>query len=348
MKIIQVIGSLGDGGAEKVVLTLDRLFKKNNIDSKIIVLKEKNFYDTKDCTIINLNKKKSQAKKSLIKLLKQENPNLILAHMQDMSRLLKDLKWDNIYNIIHTDIYSRLQKENLWKRFKKLKDFKKVYSNKQIITVSNGIKKNFLKLNIPTKSIQTIYNPFPIKEIQKLANKHKIKENNYIIFVGSLREVKNPQLLLNTFSLLNDKTLKLIIVGDGPLKKELTTLAKSLNILSRVNFLGWATNPYPYIKNAKVLVLSSSIEGFSNVLVEALILHTPVVSTNCPSGPNEILQNELSQFLVELDNKTALAKKIESAIKSYPNITPKYYHKFDENNILKEYISLTKKKNEYK
>ena len=124
MKIIQIIGSLGDGGAERVVLNLDKLFRREGFISKIVVLKEKTFYNIDNSLIINLNIHKSKAKEPLIKLLRDEKPNVILVHMQDMSRLIKDLDWDNIYNFIHTDIYERLNHINFFRRYKKRKDFK--------------------------------------------------------------------------------------------------------------------------------------------------------------------------------------------------------------------------------
>jgi len=84
---------------------------------------------------------------------------------------------------------------------------------------------------------------------------------------------------------------------------------------------GFQKNPYPIIKNAKLTVLSSEREGLPRVLVESLILKTPIVSTNCPSGPEEIMTGELSAYLTKLNNPADLAEKIDQALDRYPEIT---------------------------
>lgn len=342
MKIIQVIGSLGDGGAEKVVLNLDLLFKKSSIDSKIIVLEEKTFYNIADNTIINLSTKKSKAKKLLIKLLQKENADLILLHMQDMSRLLQSLEWNNIYNIIHTDIYQRLQYAGVFKKFKKIRDFKKVYRSKHIITVSKNIQEGIKKLDIKPSSIQTIYNPFNFTKLNTLANAFIPHEKNYIVHVASLRDVKRQDILLHAFA--NMKTEKqLLILGDGPNKEKLIFLAKKLKISKRVHFLGWIQNPYPYIKYADLFVLSSEAEGLPTVLIESLILHTPIVSTDCNSGPREIMTNNLKPYLVQVNNVNALTETIALSLKTYPQISPQHYQRFHQDIMLKTYLNLISK-----
>jgi len=339
MKIIQIIGSLGNGGAEKTVLNNDLMFKEYGYDSKIVVLHEKDYYNTDAHEIINLNVRKSKAKKPLKKLLLNEKPSLILAHMQDMGRVLKRLKWDNIYNVVHTDIYERMKNDGWWKRFKKLKDYYNIYSNTNIITVSEGIKQNFANLNIPVKSITTVYNPFDRETIIKLSNEKEIKEN-YICYAGSLRKVKRLDVLLKAFSMLGDKNLKLFLVGEGKEKENLQKLAESLNIAQRVKFIPWQKNIYPYIKHAKLTVLSSEAEGLSNLLVESLILNTPAVSTDCNSGPREILTSALSEFLAEVNNPEDLSRKMQKALKEYPEITSEYYDKFLKENIILKYKKL--------
>ena len=175
------------------------------------------------------------------------------------------------------------------------------------------MEKDFLTLTTP-KTIQTIYNPFDIEEIREKAEEKIDLNFDYIINVGNLTKVKNQALLLKAYSKL-DTNLHLVLVGKGNQETNLKNLAKKLGIEKKVHFLGWQSNPYKYIKNAKLFVLSSNVEGFGNVLVESLILNTPVVSTNCPSGPNEILVDELSQFLAK-DNNEDYIKHL-NALKIY-------------------------------
>ncbi|MFT7861089.1 MAG: glycosyltransferase [Sulfurimonas sp.] len=339
MKIIQVIGSLGDGGAERVVINLDLLFKKYTIESKIVVLQEKDFYDTTENTIINLNIKKSKAKEPLIKLLKEESADLILLHMQDISRVLKELHWSNIYNVIHTDIHERIRDLNWYKKFKKIRDFKKIYTDKHLITVSHNIQKGIEKLDIKPSSIQTIYNPFDFEKIQTLANAFVPEEKNYIVHVASLRDVKRQDILLRAFARANTEK-HLLILGDGPNRAKFMNLSKELNIQDKVHFLGWVQNPYPYIKHADLFVLSSKAEGLPSVLIESLILHTSAVSTDCNSGPREILKDELKPYLSKVNDPDALSETIEMALDAYPKITPSYYENFSDSRILTHYKDL--------
>lgn len=109
------------------------------------------------------------------------------------------------------------------------------------------------------------------------------------ISVGKFRVEKNLQLLLQAFSLLKDLPIQLIIIGGGPLETNLKQQAGELGIADKVWFGGFKSNPFKYIKNANCFVLSSHTEGFPNVLLEALACGKSVISTDCKSGPREIL-----------------------------------------------------------
>jgi len=113
-----------------------------------------------------------------------------------------------------------------------------------------------------------------------------------------------------------------------------------MGIKEQVEILGFMKNPYPVIKNAKLLILSSEREGLPTVLVEALILGTPVVSTNCISGPSEILTEDLSHYLSKVNDAEDLADKIAKALSSYIPITDSTVEKFSAGNIYKKYKKL--------
>ena len=337
MKILQLIGNLNYGGAERVVVNNHLMFKKFGIESKIITLKKNNFYKVDNNELICLNISKKWAFKKLIKLIEKENPDKILLHMHDMGRIFKNYFDKRFYIVIHSDWYERLKKESFIKRFKVMRDFKKIFTNKNIITVSEGIKENFLKFNFSIKSIKTIYNPFDENYINKLSNEFTIEENNYIIHIASLRKVKRQDILIKAYKKANLKE-KLVIIGEGKEKENLIKLTHNLGISHKVTFLGLRQNPYPYIKKAKLLVLSSEAEGLGNVLIESLILKTPVVSTDCNSGPKEILTGELSKYLAKTNDINDLSNKIKLALKYYPKIEKKHYKKFLDKEIIKNYV----------
>lgn len=116
----------------------------------------------------------------------------------------------------------------------------------------------------------------------------------------------------------------LVLLGQGKPEQEqrLRQLAQQLQVADRVLFKGFQKNPLPWIKGARMLVLSSDSEGFGNVVVEALLLDTPVASTRCPGGVTEILTGELSRGLADL-NSPALAQTMQSIYHSPQPSTPR-------------------------
>jgi len=117
-------------------------------------------------------------------------------------------------------------------------------------------------------------------------------------------------------------------------------MIKQRDLEDRVEILGFQQNPYKYIKNAKLLVLSSDREGLPTVVIESLILGTPVVSTDCPTGPGEILTGDLAKWLVPVRDSDTLAKKINQALDSNIIIDKSHIEKFNLTNIQKEYSLL--------
>nr|MBD3623211.1 glycosyltransferase [Sunxiuqinia sp.] len=110
--------------------------------------------------------------------------------------------------------------------------------------------------------------------------------------------------------------LKLIVVGDGPSKSRLVEISEKIGVAEKVIFVGNQSNPYPWIKNADLLILSSKFEGLPTVLVEALILNIPIISSDCKTGPNEILQKGELGMLFPVGDHILLAKKIEQMLSS--------------------------------
>ena len=108
-----------------------------------------------------------------------------------------------------------------------------------------------------------------------------------------------------------------MILGHGSLEKKLKKLSKNLNIEDRVVFKGWVKNTTTYLKHSKIFVLSSVYEGLGNVLIDAVNYNIPCVSTNCPSGPDEILLNGKGGYLVKTKSPKLLAEKIQYSINNY-------------------------------
>jgi len=162
-----------------------------------------------------------------------------------------------------------------------------------------------------------IYNPFDFKKIKKLSN-YKIndlykKDTINLISVGRLTDQKDQITILKSLVIIvKTKKIKLVIIGKGNKEFELKKFTKENNLENYVDFLGYKENPYPYIKKADIFILSSKYEGSPNVLVEAQFLNKYIISTDCPTGPKEILKNYKNSKLIEVGDFKTLANIIKN------------------------------------
>ena len=186
----------------------------------------------------------------------------------------------------------------------------------RIVAISKGLEKN-LKTITPASKIALIYNPAFDKQIINLSKKkinYKFKKKfKYIICVSRFTKRKGIQELIISFceALKINKNLKLILVGYGDEEKNIINLIKLKELQKNVKIIKKCKNPYPYIKKSHLFIFNSKYEGFGNVLVESIILNTPVISTNCNSGPSEILLNGKGGDLIKVyDNSKILTSKI--------------------------------------
>jgi glycosyltransferase involved in cell wall biosynthesis len=189
----------------------------------------------------------------------------------------------------------------------------------RIIAVSHGVAKDFIQIFPKLKTrVKVVYNPICLNEVKALANS-QIDVNHsipIILNVGRLDPQKNLQLLLRAHAQLISEGIehKLFIIGKGSELESLKSLVKKLKIDETVIFKGFLENPYPWIKIADALILSSNFEGLGMVLLEAMTLGTPVISTDCPSGPSEILKGGSAGILVPKNDFMSLAKAIKQIL----------------------------------
>lgn len=180
-----------------------------------------------------------------------------------------------------------------------------------IVTINETMKNGYLK-NYNNKEVVKIYNFLDFDLIEKKAEEKLEKDyGKYIISVGSLTENKNHKLLINAFKILKDKykvSEKLLIAGEGRERENLEKQIRELNLENDVLLLGQKENPYKYIKNSELYVISSKDESFSLTLVEAMFLKKLVISVKS-NGPIEILKNNKYGVLVE-NNADEMAEKI--------------------------------------
>ena len=187
----------------------------------------------------------------------------------------------------------------------------------QIVAVSNGAAESLSEFSkIPIHKIKAIYNG--VIDVNKLKlSQEKVDhpwfgpqqvDEPVIVAVGRLQAQKDYPMMLKAFALVrNKRKAKLLILGEGELRKELENLANTLGISTNVSFHGFESNPFKFLANADVFALSSQFEGLPTVLIEALACGCSVVSTNCPSGPEEILEKGKFGTLVNVGDENAFS-----------------------------------------
>lgn len=168
-----------------------------------------------------------------------------------------------------------------------------------VLTVSAGIKSGLERhYGLAADLISVIHNPCDPDQLQRLATQPRprsaeaIQATGFIASMGRLVPCKCFDLLIRAYAAGNFP-VPLVIIGDGPLRDELQTLARQLGVAARVHFPGYLSNPFPLLAQASVYVLCSSQEGFPNSLVEAMALGLPVIASNCRHGPGEILDEQV-------------------------------------------------------
>lgn len=218
-----------------------------------------------------------------------------------------------------------------------------------VIAVSKGLAKELeTYLKMKSGSIQSIYNPV---FDQSLFLKAQVPvehpwfqdgEPPVVLGVGRLVVQKDFSTLIRAFAQVRQaQPARLVILGDGGEKRQLLDLAQEMGVESDVAILGFVDNPYAYMTKAAVFVLSSLLEGLPTVLIEAMAAGTPVVSTNCESGPAEILDNGKYGELVPVGDSQAIAEAISRILSgnSQP-VEPAWLNQFTLETVTQQYLDV--------
>jgi glycosyltransferase involved in cell wall biosynthesis len=193
------------------------------------------------------------------------------------------------------------------------------------VVVSKGAANAFKSLvPIQGEKVVSIPNGIDLKTVRDLASRELSQEEQNIfsdptiVAVGRLCQQKNHQLLIRIHAEIRKSGLfhRLVIIGQGDLLEELQQLTRELTVDDTVHFLGFKSNPYPFMRSATVVALTSLFEGMPIVLVEGMAVGAPIVSLDCPSGPSEVLDNGRFGVLVQLDNNDELRDSLTKIIKN--------------------------------
>jgi glycosyltransferase involved in cell wall biosynthesis len=195
-----------------------------------------------------------------------------------------------------------------------------------IVAVSEGVRSDLLDLvNLPPGSVSVIYNPIDVVRIREQAREQvghdwfRDDSLDVVLSAGRHAPQKGFDTLIRAFARLTGERTRLVLLGRGPETTAIRALAEELGVADRVYLTGFVDNPFKYMASADVFVLSSWYEGFGNVLIEAMATGCPVVSTDCPSGPSEILDEGIYGSLVPIKDSGRMAAAISDVLVDPPS-----------------------------
>ena len=327
--ILMIIDSLGMGGAERCVQLLSSEMVANDHRVVVLVIRDKieiqldagvvvevlGFVKYKYLPKYTLNAIRLRRKLSVLES-RYGAFDLIVSNLTLSNRLSSIARIRNIYYCIHENLsISNLAKRKGLSKVIRRSRISGMLKGKRIITVSEGIKNDLTtNLNVRAGLIKTIYNPVNTGLVRKKsAGTNPCSNLKYIVHVGRMSAEKRHDVLLEAYK-LSAVDQYLVLVGDGPERRAIMDKINVLGLGGKVILTGMLENPYPVIKGADLLVLSSDYEGFGIVIAEALALHTLVVSTDCKSGPGEIMSPRFADYLAPVGDVNELSRKIRKAL----------------------------------
>ncbi len=314
---IALIGyRLSGGGAERVMTNLSKYFDACGIEVHIITVIDEWGDDFKGTVFSTQQHKANEGilgrftrLKALYAYFRKHNFDFIIDFRFRRKKIQEFLMARWVYNAptiltVHSSAIDHYIPTN--KKWAKA-TYKKAFA---VITITRFIQQKVQKeYNFNTTRL--LYNPVDFKIVHQLMQQTIELKKPFILMVAQMENrVKQVDHLLKAYKQTIQKW-PLIICGTGTLMEEYKNLAADLQIHQKVHFLGFQSNPYAYMHQAKFTVLCSAFEGLPNVLIESLACETPVVSYNCVSGPDEIVIHEHNGLLVDNQNINALTKAMD-------------------------------------
>ena len=332
-KITILISSLSGGGAEGVSVNIANSFAEDGWQVDLVVLHLKNatyldrVLDKVNLVVLNVNNARYSTF-PLMKYIRNKKPDIIFVFNYELAALLVIIRTitrfktkiiaRNMNTFSKVSIISK--EKNLWIRVVVRFLIDKFYSKADhIVNQSHAMREDLISVHPQLKdNSSVIYNPVA-KHIEDYANSNdlnNIKKRDYLLCVGRLEKQKAFHYAIEGFAGIASKfpNLRLKIVGKGRLEKELRQNAIDFGVEDRVDFEGFQKHMIPYYLYAKATLLTSIYEGYPNVLVESITLKTPVVAFDCPSGPSEIIKDEINGYLVKYQDVEELKEKLISVL----------------------------------
>lgn len=328
MNFAFVLTNLAGGGAEKAILKLAAALTGRGHDVEVVLLERRiehaipdgvKFHALGDRISRGWMGKRLLARKLRRHLSGRHDLLVSTLPFADEVAMLADLPrhWCRIANTLGSEI-DKLAAGSSSRAHRRLARYRRLYGARPLIAVSDGVGADLRQRFGLRSRIEVIPNGFDFETIRRAATTDFVDvfpDRPYIVHVGRFTPQKRHDLLLDAWARIDtDRELVLLTRPDARLE----AMIAERGLTRRVRIAGFQTNPYPWIANAELLVLCSDHEGLPNVLIEALACGTPAVSTDCPSGPSEILA-AFPECLVPCGDANALAESIAAALRSPPD-----------------------------
>ena len=324
--------SLNAGGAERVMLNLARAFAERGLHVDMVLPKADGPYLAQvpqTVRVVDLQAPRVLASlPALVRYLRRERPAVLLSATDHANvvvlwaRRLARVP-DRVVVSVHSTLSITAQHAPQMRGRVMPFFVRRFYPwADKVVAVSKGVAEDLIECTgLPRERIQVIYNPVVTPEINSLAESpldHPWFVSGkvpVVLGVGRLAAEKDFPTLIRAFARARkQRGARLVILGEGEERPNLEALIRELGLGADVALPGFVDNPYAYMARAAVFVLSSAWEGFGNVLVEAMAVGTPVVSTDCPGGPAEILDGGKYGSLVPVGDVAALAGAVSAAL----------------------------------
>ena len=331
-RIAFFLPTLHGGGAEKVVLNLLKGMTSKNLAIDLILASTEGPYLKQIPEFVNvINLAAGRAIKAIFPLaqyLKQYQPHVLISHMShaNVIAILASKLTNHKTKLILVEHNTFSAAESSLFRARLIPPLMRLLYPQAdtIVGVSQNVAQDIAaQLNLNPQKVKTIYNPVVDEELFTKANarvEHPWFTSDKIpifLAVGRLTKQKDFSTLIKAFALVKEQVAaRLMILGEGECRQELEATISNLHLQEDVALPGFVDNPYAYMKQAKALVLSSRWEGLPTVLIEAMACGCPVVSTDCPSGPHEILAGGKYGQLVFIGDEVGLANAMINLINS--------------------------------
>ena len=305
MRILHILNSSKFSGAENVAITIINNMKNDN--EIIYVSPEGQIREHLQENNINYEPVRKVCIKEIKRVIKKYKPDIIHAHDFTASIISAIASNKKIKVISHIHI------NNPWMKKVNLKTIIYLLSTikyKKILIVSKSIIDEYIFIKFINKKVEVIGNIVDTNRVKKMSEEIDIQEDYDIIFIGRLSEPKQPIKFIELINKLkiSNKNIKVVMLGDGPLRTECEKEIEKYNLEENIELKGFQKNPYIYLNKSKILCMTSEWEGYGLVAVEALCLGKPVVATNVGGIPSIVndkcgkVTNNFNEMLDEITN----------------------------------------------